>query len=143
MPLKPLRDDLAIIPIEDPDMVGSLYVPEEAKQRTDQGIVKYKGPDVETIQVGDHVFFSGYSGRKISVEGEGILIFVEERFIEAIITDEESQVLLPTSEASRIIRECCGDLSAEGKLDYDTAQLVADEITSRFKSIVYAEGYEF
>ena len=53
---------IAVIPIRDADKIGSLYIPETAKQRVDQGIVKYIGPDCQFATIGAYVSFSGYSG---------------------------------------------------------------------------------
>ena len=79
MTLVMVRDKLAVIPLKDPDMIGSLYIPEKAKQRTDQGIVKYRGPDCKHIRVGHHVVFANYTGTKVSVEDEGVLYIMREQ----------------------------------------------------------------
>lgn len=76
-----LLNKVAVEPIHDPDKIGSLYVPDIAKERCDQGIVKYIGPDVKDICVGDYVLFSGYTGQTIKLEGEGVLIMMPEDFI--------------------------------------------------------------
>lgn len=78
---------VGIEPIFDPDMIGSLYVPEQAKERCDQGIVKYVGGDCELVKVGDHVLFSGYTGTLIRIDGESLIIMPEE-FIQAVVYDE-------------------------------------------------------
>lgn len=83
---------VAIEPIFDPDMIGSLYVPDQAKERCDQGIVKYIGGDCQYIKVGDHVLFSGYSGTLIKLEDEGLLIILPEEFIAAVVHDEPKPV---------------------------------------------------
>ena len=80
---------IAMDPLEEPDKIGEIYVPDQAKSRMNQGIVKYIGPDVTFVQVGDHVLFSGYTGTVIFVEGEGKLIVAEEDFIQAIIHDDK------------------------------------------------------
>lgn len=79
------KNKVAVIPMSDPDMVGSIYVPEQAKERSDQGVVKYVGPGVENVEIGDHVFFSGYDGSQVAIEGEGILIFLDAKSIVAAI----------------------------------------------------------
>lgn len=78
---------IAVEPLQDPDKIGSLYVPDMAKQRCDQGIVRYIGPDVKDIGVGDHVLFSGYTGQTVALEGEGVLIILPEDFVVARIDD--------------------------------------------------------
>lgn len=90
MSVIPVRNLIYVIPLEDRAQVTAhIYAPEQAKQRLDQGIVKYRGPDTKDVRVGDHVFFSGYSGTRVSIEGEGTLVVMEEEFVEAIINDEE------------------------------------------------------
>jgi len=84
--------NVACVPIFDPDMVGSLYVPDIAKERCDQGIVKYVGPLVRWVKPGDHVLFSGYSGTLLSVEGEGKLIVMPERFLHAKVDSPDTDI---------------------------------------------------
>lgn len=62
--------------------------PLEAGERCDQGVVKYIGVRSENkepfVSIGDYVFFSGYTGTLVEVEGEGKLIILPEDFIEFI-----------------------------------------------------------
>lgn len=60
---------------------GLLIIPEEAKTRADQGIVKYIGPEVKDTRIGDYVIFSGYAGTLVNMEGEGKLIILPEDFL--------------------------------------------------------------
>ena len=83
--LKLQANKVAVVPLFDPDKIGSIYVPEQAKERVDQGIVKYCGPDCELVTIGDHVVFSGYTGTTVSIEGEGIMIILPEDFIAATL----------------------------------------------------------
>ena len=82
------RTKIAVEPLFEPDMIGSIVIPDQAKARANQGIVKYIGPEVRSIEVGDHILFGGYIGNTIHLEGEGSLIIVEEEFVQAIIHDE-------------------------------------------------------
>lgn len=90
--IKVLGSLVAMRPIFPSDMIGSLYVPDIAKDRANQGIVKYIGPKVMELKPGDHVLFSGYSGSYIQLEGEGLLITMPERYISAIIHPPETEV---------------------------------------------------
>jgi chaperonin GroES len=73
---------IAVRPIFDPDRTpGGLYIPTQAQERADQGIVKYVGPDVVDVRVGDYVLFSGYAGTLVILEGEGRFIILPEEFI--------------------------------------------------------------
>lgn len=82
---------VAIIPLFDRDMTpsGRLYIPEIAKERCDQGIVKYCGPNCKWLKPGDYVLFSGYTGAAIHDEHEGTLLIFREEFAAAIIADEK------------------------------------------------------
>jgi len=80
-----------IDPIDDPDMSpsGLLYVPTQAKERTDQGIVRYVGEQCRLAKIGDWVLFNGYAGTLVFLEGEGRLISMDERDIVAICGPHE------------------------------------------------------
>lgn len=83
------KNKVAIIPIRDPDKIGSLYVPDIAKERSDQGIVKYIGPDCKYVKIGDYVAYSAYSGTLFNIQDpERPNEIVED----VIIMDEESVV---------------------------------------------------
>lgn len=86
--------NIGIIPIHDAEMIGHIIVPDMAKERVDQGIVKYVGPDCKYAKVGAFVTFSGYSGTRISITdperpnepGENLIILNED-FLHAEILD--------------------------------------------------------
>lgn len=83
-----------IIPIHDAEMIGHIIVPDIAKERVDQGIVKYIGPDCVYARVGAFVTFSGYSGTRVSITdperpgqpGENLII-IDEDFLHAEMID--------------------------------------------------------
>lgn len=93
--IKAIKDQVFVTPIFDPDMIGHIYVPDMAKERADQGIVKYVGPQVKDIAIGNYVFFSGYTGTLLSVEGEGLLIVLREPFVIAIDDLEHEHLKVP------------------------------------------------
>jgi len=75
---------VAVVPLYDPDKTaGGIWIPDMAKERVDQGIVKYVGADVSLVDIGDHILFSGYTGSLVNLDGEGTLIIMEEDFITA------------------------------------------------------------
>lgn len=84
------REKVAIIPMENPDKIGHIYIPEMAQGRTQQGIVKYIGAEVLDIHIGDHVMYSPFSGTLISLEGEGKLIILHHDFVAARLPDQVS-----------------------------------------------------
>jgi len=77
---KVLGNKLLVTPLYDPDKSesGLLWIPDEAKERCYQGIVKYIGPDVKDISIGDHVLFAGYTGTLLVIQGESDLIALTE-----------------------------------------------------------------
>lgn len=92
--LTPKPKHIAVVPLYDKDILEmpsgvQLYVPEQAKSRTTQGIVKYIGSDVDRFKPGDHVLFSGYTGTNVDLEGEGRLIFLPAEFVTAVVHDEK------------------------------------------------------
>jgi len=76
---------VACTPLFDPGHYGMIIIPEQAKERCDQGIIKYVGPEVEDTHVGDHVLFSVYMGTLLDLEGEGLMIILPEDFIVATV----------------------------------------------------------
>lgn len=100
---------IAVTPIFDPTLVGEEYsvrpgatvrlsdgevvtmgapvgliIPDDARERCDQGIVKYVGPKVKDVRIGDYVIFSGYVGTLINVDDERLIIMPEE-FCQAVL----------------------------------------------------------
>ncbi|KKL74252.1 hypothetical protein LCGC14_2066750 [marine sediment metagenome] len=142
MTLVMVRDKIAVIPFQDPDMIGSLYIPEKAKQRPDQGIVKYRGPKCEHIRVGQHVIFSAYTGTKISVEDEGELYIMREPDVVALMDDEEAQTTFPFTKIITLIDKVEGEMHQRfgdvGPI-MAFAQLLKSEVEDQF----YSEGLEW
>ena len=88
---------VAVLPVADPDKIGHIFIPEIAKERTDQGVVKYVGKACEFAKVGMFVIFNGYSGTAFKVENQESnllerLIILDEDFIYAELQE------LPTTD---------------------------------------------
>lgn len=90
--LKMPNRNVAVTPLFDTLMVGSLHIPESSRERCDQGLVKYIGDKCTYVKPGDHVVFSGYTGTLLSLEGEGLLIVLPEQFVVAVIEYESAEV---------------------------------------------------
>lgn len=93
MALKPIGDRVVIELIEqEEDKVGSIYVPDTAKEKPQQGKVvavgqgRRDGKDLipMSVKVGNTVLFSKYGGTEIKHSGKDYLI-VSENDILAII----------------------------------------------------------
>lgn len=87
------RGRVAVVSIPDPDISkGGLIIPNEARERDDQGIIKYLGEDCEDFEVGEYVLFSGYTGTTLILEDEGPMIIMHKDFILAKIEAPGTQV---------------------------------------------------
>jgi len=84
--LELLENKVAITPLGDPDVSSGGIILTE-KDRFDQGVVRYVGPNVMDVKVGDYVMFDGYSGKYVFVEGEGDMIILREDFITCRIVE--------------------------------------------------------
>lgn len=147
MGLRMLRSDVGILPIEDPDVSsGGIIIPDEAKQRVDNGVVLFKGPDVKDLAIGDHVLFSGYSGDKVSISGENIYYVIPENFVIAVIDPGETPPLFPLQTIRRLVMAILGEFSTEGRLsnaERGQVELFAGSLLSRFEDFAVMEGIEF
>lgn len=84
---------IAITPIFDADISrGGIIIPEVAKERCDQGIIKYVGDNVKGLKPGDYVLFPGWSGTLIALEGEGNLIIMLAKDVRAILHPPETEI---------------------------------------------------
>ena len=93
MTIKPLGDRVLIKPLAgQEEKVGSLYIPDSAKEKPQEGTVeaigpgKYEGSNLvaPTVKVGDRVLYGKYSGTEIKRDGADYLI-VRESDILAIL----------------------------------------------------------
>ncbi len=93
MAIKPLGDRVVVRPLDKAeDKVGSLYVPDTAKEKPQEGTVQAVGPGrsengktiAPEVKVGDKVLYGKYSGTEIKQNGEDMLI-IRESDILAII----------------------------------------------------------
>jgi len=138
-----LADRIAVAPLEDPEKIGSIIIPDIAKQRIDQGIIIYKGPEVRELKIGMHVLFSGYAGTKISVFGEGIIIIMPEDAVAAVVWESEDWVFTGrTLERimDELIREASGEEGVEGWM---LPSELKETISTRLRDHFFAEGLMF
>ena len=141
--LRLLENKIAIIPMEDPQRRASgIWVPDQAKQRIDQGIIKYRAEGCKELRVGDHVFFSGYDGTKIAIEGEGVLIIMRETYVKAVV-EGESEQLFPLQKILRIIEKCHGELLSRTWGEPSDAEYFKEILTARFENWFMSEGIEW
>lgn len=91
------RNNVAITPIYNPDKTpGGLWIPDQAKDRCVQGIVKYlssKAQEESGLSIGDWVLFSAYDGQLTYIEDEGQLIILDADRVTAILSEEGEETL--------------------------------------------------
>lgn len=72
MNVQPLDDRVLVQPVEEEEKVGSIIIPDTAKEKPSIGKVIAVGTDEEIkelIKVGDKVLFGKYAGEEIKIEG--------------------------------------------------------------------------
>ncbi len=93
MNIKPLADRVVVAPLEgQEEKVGSLYIPDTAKEKPQEGKIVAVGPGKTeggklipmSVNVGDRVLYGKYAGTEIKKDGKEMLI-VRESDILAII----------------------------------------------------------
>jgi len=84
--IKPIRDRILVEPLDkEVEKVGSLYVPDTAKEKPQQGKVIAVGEGSRdgdkiiplTVKAGDKVLYGKYSGTEIKYDGKDYLILSE------------------------------------------------------------------
>lgn len=94
MNIKPLADRVVVKPLEDEEAkVGSIYIPETAKEKPQEGKVIAVGPGKTsdtgnavpmTVKVGDKVLYGKYSGTEVTYDGEDVIIMRESDILAVI-----------------------------------------------------------
>ena len=77
MKVQPLDDRVLVLPMDNEEKVGSIIIPDTAKEKPVVGVVKAVGTDddlKEMIKVGDKVVYGKYSGEELKVDGEKHLL---------------------------------------------------------------------
>ena len=72
MNVQPLDERVLVAPVEVEERVGSIIIPDTAKEKPSIGIIKAVGTDEDlqkVLKVGDKVIFGKYAGDEIKVEG--------------------------------------------------------------------------
>ena len=94
--IKPLYDRVLVQRLEGEEKTASgLYIPETAKEKPLEGVVKATGDGKRNeagalielqVKAGDKILFGKYSGTEISVDGLEHLILREDEIL-AVVTD--------------------------------------------------------
>jgi co-chaperonin GroES (HSP10) len=84
MKINLLGTNVAISPIFPANMIGHIHIPDQAKDRCKQGIVKFVGPECEYIKPGDYVIFSAYDGTLVKLD-DNLYIMMLEKAIQCAV----------------------------------------------------------
>lgn len=77
MKVQPLDERVLVEPVEEEEKVGSIIIPDTAKEKPSMGKIIAVGTDEEVqklLKVGDKVIFGKYAGEEIKIEGKKHLI---------------------------------------------------------------------
>jgi chaperonin GroES len=95
MNLKPLRDRMVVLPIEQDDHTTSgIFLPETAREKPQQGKVVATGPGARTetgeriamdVEVSDTVLYAKYSGASIKLDRQEYLILKESDILAIVV----------------------------------------------------------
>ncbi|MCK4764403.1 MAG: co-chaperone GroES [Candidatus Aminicenantes bacterium] len=77
MKVQPLDERVLVEPLEQEEKVGSIIIPDTAKEKPSMGKVIAVGTDEELkklVKVGDKVIFGKFAGEEIKIEGKKHLV---------------------------------------------------------------------
>ena len=82
MAIKPLADRVLIEAApEKEEKIGSIFIPDTAKEKPQRGVVIAAGPGKKdepvTVKTGDTVLYGKYAGTEIQIDGDDYLIMRE------------------------------------------------------------------
>lgn len=138
---KVIKNRVVVIPLQDPERHGLIWIPDIGRKRIDQGIVKYIGPDVKDVRPGDLVLFSGYSGQLVRIKSS-----VDDKSQEVIILEEDFIVgILEFNKQSRQVNGLyLKDEEGYFPAPLDVAiQFIADSVDQDTKTEVTSHVKEF
>ena len=86
--ITPLHDRVIVMPAaEEEKTAGGIIIPDTAKEKPQRGTIVAAGPGKKDdngkvialdVKVGDKVYFKKYSGSKVTVNGEDLLVMTED-----------------------------------------------------------------
>jgi chaperonin GroES len=86
MAFRPLHDRVLVRRIEEDEKVGSIIIPDTAKEKPQQGEILAVGPGARNedgkivpldVKKGDKILFGKWSGSEVKIDGEDLLIMKE------------------------------------------------------------------
>jgi len=86
MAFRPLHDRVLVRRIEEDEKIGSIIIPDSAKEKPSQGEIISVGNGTKAedgsvtaldVKAGDKILFGKWSGTEVKVDGEDLLIMKE------------------------------------------------------------------
>jgi chaperonin GroES len=125
--LVPLYDRIVVRPLTDSERkVGSLYIPDVAKEKPQIGVVLAVGPGeplphgvikVPVLSPGDKVLYNKYAGSEVTVDDEEYLILRESDVLAKVIELEEPAQAKSTIASFEMSPELAERLGGEPSID--------------------------
>ncbi len=87
MKIQPLDDRVLVEPIEEEERVGSIIIPDTAKEKPQVGMIRAVGTDKELkelVKEGDKVLFGKYSGQEIKIDGKKHLVIKRDELLAVV-----------------------------------------------------------
>ncbi len=80
MELKPVNGRILVKPLEAKERTsGGIYLPDTAKEKLQEGIVKAVAEDAtDEVAVEDHVIYKEFVGTEVKIEGENYILLTED-----------------------------------------------------------------
>lgn len=95
MAFRPLHDRVLVRRLEEDEKVGSIIIPDTAKEKPQRGTVISVGPGklldsgargTLSVSVGDEVIYGKYSGTEIEVAGKDVKILRESDILAKVVS---------------------------------------------------------
>ncbi|MGF1545269.1 MAG: co-chaperone GroES [Parvularculaceae bacterium] len=86
MAFRPLHDRVLVRRVDEDEKVGSIIIPDTAKEKPQQGEIIAVGPGARDddgkvvaldVKAGDRILFGKWSGTEVKIDGEDLLIMKE------------------------------------------------------------------
>ena len=84
MKLQPLDERVLVKPIEQEEKVGSIVIPDTAKEKPMIGVIIAVGTDEELqklLKANDRIIFGKYAGEEVKLDGEKHLIISRDQIL--------------------------------------------------------------
>jgi len=74
MKIRPLGENVLVKPIEQEEKVGSIIIPDTAKEKPMTGEIVSVSDNISCLSAGETIMFGKYAGEEIEIDGKRLLI---------------------------------------------------------------------